>query len=128
MNFKIEGNSISFEAEAERDGIKVSALVRLDGGEWRITRTYGTTWLAQGRVGIGEVLNRTMMILSTDLGQEQIRRRDRPDAKPQDHPPVYAEPAGARNNLPDAVVDTFNCRYCGPGKRCAHYPMCEGAP
>ena len=55
MNFRIEGDTIAFEVIAEKDGIKRDATVRLDGGNWEITRPYGTTWLASQRTAFAEM-------------------------------------------------------------------------
>jgi hypothetical protein len=75
MDFRIEGNTLTFEVSAESDGISCEALIRLDGGAWKITRPYGTTWLAEGRALLPEVIRRALQMVQLDLVNAQIKAR-----------------------------------------------------
>jgi hypothetical protein len=76
MNFHIEGDTIAFEVSVENDGIKCEALVRLNGGDWEITRPYGTTWLTKGSTVFPEVIRRAFQTVQLDLVNAQIKARD----------------------------------------------------
>lgn len=62
--------TICFAIGVEHEGQKSSALVELDGGEWRLTRTpqRGTTFLAQGRINWAEAVKRGLIEISKDVG------------------------------------------------------------
>jgi hypothetical protein len=83
MEFRIEGDSISFEVSVKNEDVERSALVRLDGGTWQLTpvepRTYhAASWLAEGRTMMDEVVRRAFQRVHFNLVNAQLRARDNP--------------------------------------------------